>query len=296
MSPSTKYDDCKRWPDRRSKLRYRLPRAKVWVSDFGFHHTVVLDTYGRAQRPLDEDLRRYLERKLQHNSARFEHQVALVREFAGPLPGLRVLDIGCGGGLFLSKLREAGADVVGIEVALSRAAYCREKGLAIETDPAESPSIQVRYRDAFDAVTLWDVIEHVNFPQDTIAKAANLLKPAGLLLVDTPCRDAFYHRCGEITYRLTGGRFAGFLNVMYSDAPFGHKQILATHEMREILTDAGLMVLRLDKIHELASPREHYLRRLLRSDRIARIGAPLVNALFRVVPIKNKVLAVARKR
>src|SRR5215510_1932804 len=124
MSPSTKYDDCKRWPDRRSKLRYRLRRAaargsgnkgdvitKVWVSDFGFHHTVFLDTHGRAQRPLDEDLRRYLERKLQHNSARFEHQVALVREFAGRLPGLRVLDIGCGGGLFLSKLREAGADV-----------------------------------------------------------------------------------------------------------------------------------------------------------------------------------------
>jgi 2-polyprenyl-6-hydroxyphenyl methylase/3-demethylubiquinone-9 3-methyltransferase len=136
-----------------------------------------------------------LERKLQHNSARFENQVGLVREFAGPLIGLRVIDIGCGGGLFLSKLREAGADVVGIEIDHSRAAYCRESRLTIETEPVESPSIQARHRGAFDVVTMWDVIEHVNFPQDTIAKAVNLLKPTGLLLLDTPCRDAFYHRC-----------------------------------------------------------------------------------------------------
>jgi hypothetical protein len=61
MPSSTKYD-CKRRPDRRSKLRYRLRAANVWISDSGFHHTVVLDTHfdGRAQRPLDEDLRRYL--------------------------------------------------------------------------------------------------------------------------------------------------------------------------------------------------------------------------------------------
>ena len=177
MDESTlgKYDCCKRWPDRYGKLRYRLRHAQVWVSEFGFHHTGFLDAHfeGQAARPLDDDLRRYLKRELQHNSQRFERQVQLVRESFGRLSDVGVMDIGCGGGLFLSKLREAGANVVGIEVDHGRAAYCREQRLSIETEPVDDPKIQSRYRGAFDVVTLWDVIEHVNLPQDTIAKAAN---------------------------------------------------------------------------------------------------------------------------
>jgi 2-polyprenyl-3-methyl-5-hydroxy-6-metoxy-1,4-benzoquinol methylase len=300
MGESTlgKYDCCKRWPDQHGKLRYRLRRAQVWVSEFGFHHTGFLDAHfeGQAARPLDDDLRQYLKRELQHNSQRFERHVELVRRSFRRLSDTGVMDIGCGGGLFLSKLREAGADVVGVEVDHGRAAYCREQGLRIETEPVDSPKIQSLYRAAFDVVTLWDVIEHVNFPQDTIAKAANLLKSDGLLFLDTPCRDAFYHRCGQATYAMTGGRLPGFLDIMYRDAPFGHKQIFATWEMREILRDAGLTVVRLDKIHELSFPYAHYLKRLLRSEKLARMAVPFADRFFRVVRIKNKMIAVAQKR
>ena len=95
---------------------------------------------------------------------------------------------------------------------------------------------------------------------------------------------------------MTGGRLPGFLDVMYRDAPFGHKQIFATYEMREILRDAGLRLVRLDRIHELSFPYEHYLKRLLRSEKLARMAVPFADAFFRVVRIKNKMIAVARKR
>jgi 2-polyprenyl-6-hydroxyphenyl methylase/3-demethylubiquinone-9 3-methyltransferase len=194
----------------------------------------------------------------------------------------------------MDLLQRAGAEPVGIEVDHSRAAYCRERGLTVATVPVDSPELQSRYQSAFDAVTLWDVIEHVNFPQDTITKACNLLKPGGFLFLDTPCRDGFYHRCGQAIYRLSGGHVPGLLDIMYRDQPFGHKQIFATWEMREILGDAGLTMLHLHKLHELSFPYEHYLRRLLRSDGLVRIAAPLAVAFFRVARVHNKMLVVAR--
>jgi hypothetical protein len=43
-------------------------------------------------------------------------------------------------------------------------------------------------------------------------------------------------------------------------------------------------------------PYEHYLKRLLRSEKLARMAVPFADAFFRVVRIKNKMIAVARKR
>ncbi len=161
-----------------------------------------------------------------------------------------MLDIGCGGGLFLSLLKEKGADVIGIELSDSRAQYAKSKhNLDIDKHPIESDHWQKGYADFFDAVTLWDVIEHVNYPQQTLQSAVNVLKPGGLLLIDTPCRDSFYHRFGDFTYKLSGGKYPTFLDAMYSSHLFGHKQIFSTAEMKHLFTSVGLDVIDLHKFH-----------------------------------------------
>ena len=134
------------------------------------------------------------------------------------------------------QAQAGGAQVIGIELSDSRARYARTKhGLEIYKRPIESDFWQKGYTNYFDAVTLWDVIEHVNYPFQTLQSAANVLKKGGLLLIDTPCRDSFYHQVGEMTYRLSGGRFPTFLNAMYSSHLFGHKQIFSTKEMKELV-------------------------------------------------------------
>ena len=283
-----------------ARLRYKLKNANVYVSEGGYHFSDYLDPVAEISpeinaSELTEEECAYIETQLQANVQRFRHQVDVLRKQLA-LQNAAVLDIGCGGGLFLSLLKREGAQTTGIELSDSRAYYAATKhNLEIYKNPIESDFWQKGYKDHFDAVTLWDVIEHVNFPLLTLQSSTNVLKKGGLLLIDTPCRDSFYHQAGEITYRLSGGRYPTFLNAMYSSHLFGHKQIFSTHEMKELFRSCGLEIVVLQKFHELSFPYEFYLRKLLRSEFLVKLSLPLVRAFFRSFKIRNKMLVIGRK-
>jgi len=293
-------DTLKRNPAANTRLRYRLKNANVYVSEGGYHFTDYLDPVGEIASEIDgsrltSEEAAYIETQLQANSQKFNHQVEIIKKHL-PLEDAKVLDIGCGGGLFLSLLAREGAQAVGIELSDSRAHYAATKhGLEIHKRPIENDFWQQEYRNHFDAVTLWDVIEHVNYPFQTLQCAANVLKPGGLLLIDTPCRDSLYHQVGEITYRFSGGSFPTFLNAMYSSHLFGHKQIFSTREMKDMFVSSGLEVVELQKFHELSFPYEFYLKKLLRSEALVRLSLPAVRAFFRLFKIRNKMLVIGRK-
>ncbi len=279
--------------------RYKLSDANVFLSPGGFHCIDYLDPPVVAPRPLrdvplSESEITYIERSLQSNDERFSSQLATVKKYVA-LSKARLLDIGCGGGLFLTKARECGADPVGVELSETRAKYATSRhALEIVQYPVEH-EVWANRSGEFDAVSLWDVIEHVNYPQQTLHHAIRLLKPGGYLFIDTPCRDAFYHRMGALTYRLTAGRFPTFLNTLYSQQPFGHKQIFSTDEMRALFEDAKLEVVDVGKFHELSFPIPFYLKRMLKSDWLVRMAVPLVSIALFIFPVRNKMLVVGRK-
>ena len=293
-------DEIKSHPGEHARLQYRLRNASVYVSPNGFHFTDYLDPVEGITPEIDasqltEAEASYIESQLQANMNKFRNQADIIASHV-PLPGAKVLDIGCGGGLFLSLLKEKGAQVTGIELSDSRAHYARTKhDLEIYKIPIESDFWQKGQAGAFDAVTLWDVIEHVNYPFQTLQCAAHVLKPGGFLLIDTPCRDSFYHRFGEFTYRLTGGRYPTFLNAMYSSHLFGHKQIFSTTEMRQLFEAAGLQVVDLHKFHELSFPYEFYLRKLFKSQFLVKLLLPVVQVFFKIFKIQNKMLVIGKK-
>lgn len=293
-------DALKKHPAEAARLTYKLRNANVYVSPDGFHFINYLDPVEEISAEIDksqltEEEAAYIETQLQANAQKFQHQVDVFRKHLS-VQNARVLDIGCGGGLFLSLLKQQGAQVLGVELSDSRAQYASLKhGLEIHKQPIESDFWQKGYASYFDAVTLWDVIEHVNYPGQTLQSAVNVLKPGGVLLIDTPCRDSFYHQAGELTYRLSGGKFPTFLNAMYSSHLFGHKQIFSTQEMKDLFRSAGLNVVELQKFHELSFPYDFYLRKLLRSELLVKLLLPLVQAFFRVFKIRNKMLVVGKK-
>ena len=293
-------DSLKQHPMQEATLTYKLKNANVYVSTEDYHFVDYLDPVSEISPEIDaskltkEELT-YIETQLQANLKKFENQTAIVRKYL-PLNNASVLDIGCGGGLFLSMLKQEGAQVMGIELSDSRAQYAKSKhDLEIYKQPIESEFWQRGYANHFDAVTLWDVIEHVNYPFQTLQCAANALKADGLLLIDTPCRDSFYHQFGEFTYRLSGGRFPTFLNAMYSSHLFGHKQIFSTTEMRRLFESVGLKVIELHKFHELSFPYDFYLKKLFKSETIVKILLPLARIFFKIFKIQNKMLVVGKK-
>jgi SAM-dependent methyltransferase len=280
--------------------KYKLTGANVFVSPDGFHYIDHLDPVEEISPIIDgsgltEEEVTYLEKSLQSNPERIEHQVNAVQRH-GEIKGRRVLDIGCGGGLFLAKMQAAGADVLGVELSDTRAHYAKTKyGFEVVKRTIEDEYWK-SFHGTFDVVTLWDVIEHVNFPLATLSAAAKMLKSGGILLIDTPCRDAFYHRFGEFTYKISGGRFPTFLNTMYSAKPFGHKQIFSLGEMKSALEMAGLEVVELKRFHELSFPYRFYLKKLVRSDLLVKVLLPFVHIFFVIFPIRNKMLAIGKKK
>ncbi len=118
--------------------------------------------------------------------------------------GKRVLDIGCAGGAFLAAAREMGFAVTGVEPAHWMAAHGRENyQLDIRDGILEPGSFEAH---SFDVITLWDVIEHLPQPLETLQIVRSLLKPGGVLLVNYP-------DIGTLAARTLGRRWPFWLSV-----------------------------------------------------------------------------------
>jgi len=105
-----------------------------------------------------------------------------------PLAGLRMLDIGCGGGLISEPLARMGAKVTGIEP--------KEANLRAAILHAEPQGLDIDYRaatveelaaagESFDAVVCLEVVEHVPDVQAFVASCASLVRPGGMLVLST---------------------------------------------------------------------------------------------------------------
>ncbi|MBF9027502.1 bifunctional 2-polyprenyl-6-hydroxyphenol methylase/3-demethylubiquinol 3-O-methyltransferase UbiG [Rhodobacterales bacterium FZCC0188] len=109
-----------------------------------------------------------------------------------PFEGLRLLDIGCGGGLLSEPMARLGADVVGADAA--------ERNIPVARVHAEQSGLTIDYRhtsaealaeagEQFDVVLNMEVVEHVADPQAYLTACHDLLKSGGLMLCSTINRN-----------------------------------------------------------------------------------------------------------
>ncbi|MFO7770659.1 bifunctional 2-polyprenyl-6-hydroxyphenol methylase/3-demethylubiquinol 3-O-methyltransferase UbiG [Roseovarius gahaiensis] len=110
-----------------------------------------------------------------------------------PFAGLRILDIGCGGGLLSEPMARLGADVVGADAA--------ERNIPVAQVHAEQSGLTIDYRhtsaealaaagEQFDVVMNMEVVEHVADPQAYLTACQQLLRPGGLQICSTINRNA----------------------------------------------------------------------------------------------------------
>ena len=102
------------------------------------------------------------------------------------LQGLRVLDVGCGGGILSEALAERGASVLGIDLAESalQAAEAHRAGQAVEYRLESSRETAAR-GEVFDVVTCMEMLEHVADPAAVLRDIHALLKPGGWAFFST---------------------------------------------------------------------------------------------------------------
>src|SRR5207245_1005319 len=101
--------------------------------------------------------------------------------------GGRLLDVGCGSGDYLVRMRALGWDVAGLEPDHAAASQARRRDLAVEVGTAETADFPA---ESFDAITLSHVIEHLHDPHVALERCARWLKPHGVLWLATPDLDS----------------------------------------------------------------------------------------------------------
>jgi SAM-dependent methyltransferase len=138
------------------------------------------ESLSRLYRELDTDV---YEGELPARFRTAARQLRIVSRYVGPG---RLLDVGCGSGVFLRCAADLGWKVVGVEPA--KAAHRSAMALLAGRGEVVSCSLQDASLapSSFDAVTLWDVLEHVPDPPSLMERAASLLTPAGHLFVNVP--------------------------------------------------------------------------------------------------------------
>jgi SAM-dependent methyltransferase len=142
----------------------------------------------------------------------------------------RVLDVGCGVGLFLHLAEQAGMQVRGIELSGSAVSYARANyGLDVHHGMLEDAEIAPAF---CDIVVMWHVLEHLPDPVAALRQVAELLTPGGLLLAAVP-------NFGSYEARLFSRRWYSL------DAP-RHVIHFPPHTLRAAVEQAALSVLVID--------------------------------------------------
>jgi len=204
------------------RFRHPLPDAAelhAMYEDERYHESVYFENARAGYRESSPEIRIYRR---------------ALADLAALTPPGRLLDVGCATGVFLDLARAAGWRVNGVELSARHAAYARE---TFGLDVFEGDFLDAPYPAAsFDAITMWDFLEHVLDPRTVLARARALLKPGGILLVFTIDTASLFNRLGDVAQRLSGGRATRVLELLY-DAR--HNYYFTGESLRRLLDRSG---------------------------------------------------------
>ena len=144
-------------------------------------------------------------------------------------PG-RLLDVGAGTGLFMEASIRAGWVAEGVDISAAAVSMARR---ITRANVVQGGLEDVPANGDFDAVTMWDVLEHLGDPRDALTRVRTLLRPEGLVGISFP-------NVGGLRSRLMGVRWR------YFQREIGHISHFSPSTLRAILEQAGFEVVAIE--------------------------------------------------
>jgi 2-polyprenyl-3-methyl-5-hydroxy-6-metoxy-1,4-benzoquinol methylase len=148
-----------------------------------------------------------------------------------------VLDVGCGSGAFLKRAAAAGWIPTGVELSHDLAVAARESHgfQVLEADFATAKLPTATY----DVITMWDFLEHVVDPVETLHHARRLLAPDGVLVVFTIDSSSLFNAVGHAAYRVTLGGWTKPCELLYDER---HCFFFTASSLAALLARSGFRV------------------------------------------------------
>lgn len=208
---------------------------------------------------------------------------------SGGTAGRTLFDVGSGGADFLALARDAGYEVSGNELAPGAVEVAKETH---DIDLHLGDLSTIEGSDLFDAVTMWCVLAHVTEPDALLADCLRILKPGGVLFMQTP-RWSAMDATALAASRVSGGRFSRVIDRRVSDT---HMRLHAKGSMRRALERLGFEVIATEPRVRYSLETTHYLASLGVPERMrARISSSLDRLLARDAFFRNVLDVYARK-
>ncbi len=191
-----------------------------------------------------EDARYHEGRYFQNSAKAYDLDAPEIRIYSAALaelrrlaPAGRLLDVGCGRGVFLDLARSAGFETSGIELSKRHVDWARSQ---FELDVVAGEFLDSEHTPAsFEIVTMWDFLEHVIDPIAVLNRARELLAPQGLLLVFTIDANSLFNHIADLLASASGGRIARPLELLYD---VHHNHYFTRRSLEQLLDNQGFAV------------------------------------------------------
>jgi len=136
----------------------------------------------------------------------------------------KLLDIGCGAGLFMKSASDSGYDVHGIDVSDKALSFAKKE---FEFDVSKKTLDElISGKKTFDIITLWHVTEHFINPVNELRKIRNLLAKDGVCLIEVP-------NFNSLKFRISKKKFSGGNHPLY------HRTFFTSRTLKETLSKSG---------------------------------------------------------
>lgn len=162
-----------------------------------------------------------------------------------PVDGLKLLDVGCGGGLVTEAMAAQGADVTGIDMGEAPLSVAKlhllESGLQVEYLRITAEELAEQRPQQYDIVTCLEMLEHVPDPAQVVAACAQLVKPGGHVYFSTINRNP-----KAWLFAIVGAEYV--LNLL-PKGTHEYDKLIKPSELDKWARDAGLQTRKMTGLH-----------------------------------------------
>ncbi|MFM1880961.1 MAG: hypothetical protein RLZZ344_1195 [Pseudomonadota bacterium] len=162
-----------------------------------------------------------------------------------PVSGLKVLDVGCGGGILAEAMATRGASVKGIDLAEKSLKVAQlhslESGISVDYEEIATEALAAREPGTYDLVTCMEMLEHVPDPASIVRACSTLVRPGGTVVFSTINRNP-----KSFLFAIVG---AEYVLRLLPRGTHEYAKFIKPSELAEAARSAGLSLLQMVGMH-----------------------------------------------